>query len=478
MPVPSYAFLAFAAVVALIVNLSSAPRWRRGVLVAANLGFIATFTRDPVQLAPFAGLLALGFVGIKVLERNKRRGLFAVFVVAVLVVFCWLKRYTFIPHALFLPNAYLTVGMSYVFFRIMHLVIDSYEDTLGERIGIVRYVSFTLNFTSFVSGPIQLYRDYRRTESERPAPLDQAAVGAALERIVLGFFKVAVLSPVLFFYQHGALGALAASPALAERVLFAAVGFGLYPVYLYFNFSGYTDFVIGAARFLRLELPENFDRPFLAFGYLDFWARWHMTLSNWLKTYVYSPLMMSLMRRYPARQVEPYLGVFAFFVTFFLIGAWHGQTTMFLFFGVLQGAGVSANKLYQIVMIRRLGRPAYRALCARPAYAMLSRGLTFTYYALSLLWFWSSWAELGRFASLLGPGGTVAAFALLLLCASVLLALYAVADEALRPGAGAAGRLFASRYARAAWSAVLLTATVSVTVVLNAPAPSIVYRAF
>ena len=104
-----------------------------------------------------------------------------------------------------------------------------------------------------------------------------------------------------------------------------AIAAALFAVYLYANFSGYMDVVIGTARFLRIELPENFHWPFAATGYIDFWGRWHMTLSTWFKTYVYSPLLMTLMRRYPAASAEPYLGVFAYFVTFFFVGVWHGQ---------------------------------------------------------------------------------------------------------------------------------------------------------
>jgi hypothetical protein len=88
-----------------------------------------------------------------------------------------------------------------------------------------------------------------------------------------------------------------------------------YPFYLYCNFSGYTDVVIGIARFLRIKLPENFDRPFSSLNFLEFWSRWHMTLSNWLKTYVYYPLLMTLMRKFLSRTIEPFLGVI-------LLAAW------------------------------------------------------------------------------------------------------------------------------------------------------------
>ena len=107
------------------------------------------------------------------------------------------------------------------------------------------------------------------------------------------------------------------------------------------------------------------------------------------------------MEKYPSRSIESFLGVFAFFVTFFLVGVWHGQTSEFLWFGVLQGAGVSLNKLYQVLMGNFLGRKNYKALRENGAYRSLARGLTFTYFAFSLLWFWSTWAQLHTMASAL-----------------------------------------------------------------------------
>ena len=71
----------------------------------------------------------------------------------------------------------------------------------------------------------------------------------------------------------------------------------IYPLFLYANFSGYIDIVISLARLMRVRLPENFERPFSASSVIDFWNQWHITLSNWLKTYVFNPLLMALMRR-------------------------------------------------------------------------------------------------------------------------------------------------------------------------------------
>jgi len=476
--VPSAAFLAFVAVVAVLINLSPAIAWRRAVLLIANLTFFVSFAATPIDLLPFGALLVAGYAFVLAGMRIKTGAAAALACGTLLIAFCWLKRYDFIPHGAFLPFAYLTVGMSYVFFRIMSLVIDAFQDALPAPVTPLTYVNYTLNFTAFVAGPIQLYKDYLRTESVSPAPLDQGAVGGALARIAAGAFKVMVLSPLFSVAQDRCVALLTFDGSALGRIALGAGVLAIFPVYLYLNFSGYTDVVIGAARLLRLELPENFNNPFIATGYLDYWTRWHMTLSNWLKTYVYSPLVISLMRRYPSPRVEPLLGVFAYFVTFFLIGAWHGQTSMFLFLGFLMGLGASINKIYQLAATRRLGRARYRALCAEPVYASVSRGLTFTWVAFTLLWFWSSWGQLAGFTRGLSPAGAACGiFAVFVAATLALAALKWLQDRCVLLDL-ARTRPRTLRYAKVAFATLLAAATISVAVVLNAPAPHIVYKAF
>src|SRR4029077_2686093 len=186
------------------------------------------------------------------------------------------------------------------------------------------------------------------------------------------------LSLVLFAAQGRALNMLSPLLSFWGKVGTAIAIAVAYPLYLYFNFSGYTDIVIGIAGFLRLRLPENFNRPFSSTNFIDFWGRWHITLSAWLKTYVFNPLTKVLMKRFPSAKAQPVIGVVAFFVTFFLIGVWHGQTPAFLIFGVLLGTGVSVNKLFQILMDKWLGHSAYKQLASNSIYCAFSRGRTFT----------------------------------------------------------------------------------------------------
>ena len=482
MSIPSFEFLAFALVGAGAFNLWSAPLWGRLVLLVMNVAFFCTFLASAASALPYLAFLAAGYLGVGLLRRDRSTASLVIVLTVLLLGFFVLKRYSFVPATIELPFPYATVGLSYVFFRVLHLVIDTRQGMLPDGVGPLSYANYTLNFTALVSGPIQLYPEYRRSESERRLPLDLFVVARAGERIVIGFFKVAIVSMLLLKLQHQAIDRLSPELDVAARALNFAVICATYPLFLYANFSGYADFVVGVARLYRIALPENFDWPFLAENFIAFWGRWHITLSSWLKTYVYTPLLMASMRRLPAPSVEPYLGAFAYFVTFFLVGAWHGQTAMFLVFGLLQGGGVAVNKLYQVAMTKLLSRKSYHAFAANPLYASWSRGLTFTWFALTMLWFWSSRGQLHELVVAAGPSALVAAFALVLVGATAILAvIHALAAGRHEQAAcdhAAEGLPNPSRYWRTVTTTAMIVVIATVTLILNGPAPDVVYKNF
>lgn len=473
MTVMSWQFMVFAIGGAIVFNLGRAAWWRSAVWLVLNLAFLGSLAPNPLALLPFGGFLLLGYLGILAPQRGWRAAT-PLFVVLVLVAFVWLKRYIFVPAPLLLPPVYLTVGMSYVFFRVMHLVIDVGQGAFAGQIGPLSYLNYTLNFPSLVSGPIQRYGDYYRMQTEECLSLTEVDIGRALWRIVLGAFKVLILSPALHTLQHQQMAALMEGAPPAGRILVATAVVAIYPLFLWANFSGFIDFVIGIARLYRLRLPENFDHPFAAPNFIDFWNRWHITLSQWLKTYVFNPLLLALMRRTPRGRLRSYVGVLAFFVTFFLVGAWHGQTSEFLFFGVLQGGGVAVNKLWQIGMADRLTPSGYARLCANPVYRAVARGLTFTWFTFTLLWFWSSWGEMGAMLHAVGFAGVLAGWAAILALSSVVLAV----PDITRPLWLPVRPLAVSRYTRTAAVSAMVLAIVVTTAVLNLASPEIVYKNF
>jgi D-alanyl-lipoteichoic acid acyltransferase DltB (MBOAT superfamily) len=479
MAIASFQFLAFCLIVAILYNAHAGARWRSGALLVANLGFLATFSHSVLAFVPLALFLVAGYLGIRLMQQRHRKASYIVYLVGLLLAFVWLKKYTFLPAASFLPFAYVTVGLSYMFFRVLHMLMDAHQDALHADVTPLAYMNYLLNFTTLVSGPIQRYPDFLQQHQSPVRPqLTLVDIGQGTERIVLGFFKVNVVGLLLSMLQAHAINLLTSQqPALAPSVTGALIA-ASYPVYLYFNFSGYCDIVIGVARFLRIVLPENFDRPFSTDNFLDFWNHWHITLSTWLRSYLYNPMLLALMRRFPSPALVPFLGVLAFFVTFFLIGVWHGRTSEFLCYGVLLGAGVSINKLYQIQMARFLGKKPYKAMCSSFVYQSVCRGLNFTFFAFYLLWFWSTWKDLAHFEAVLGAAGVASVWALIFLASTVVLAFWQLVHRTATRILWSGQPVYRSRYVRTVWDTGLAFVLVAVMALLNTPAPDIVYKAF
>lgn len=481
MTITSLNFVVFALVSVLLINAAARLPWsgaRALAMLTCNLVFIASFAgRGAWSLLPMAAFVGFGLLVIHALRTAPGQRHFWPLLTLTLTGFFWLKKYGFVPEALWLGAPYVTLGLSYILFRILQIIIDTREGLLVGRLGVVDYLNYLLNFPAFISGPIQRFQDWAEQQRE-PLALSWEAFGEAVERIATGAFKVIVLAPVFLAWHAEARQVLAPAMPAWDTAAAGLQIVGGYAIYLFLNFSGYTDIVIGVARLFGCGLPENFNRPFAAASFLDFWARWHMSLSDWLKTYVYSPLVKNLMRRFPARRFEPYIGVVAFFVTFFLIGLWHGQTAVFALYGFLLGLGVSGNKLHQITMAKRLGRKRYAELARNAAYLALGRGLTFGWFSLSLVCFWARWDQITQLWGQLGwRGAGLTALALVLAAALVFSAADWLRNTALRPQAGGAPLLH-HRYLRTVLVTALAVVTVVSVALTSGPAPDIVYKNF
>jgi D-alanyl-lipoteichoic acid acyltransferase DltB (MBOAT superfamily) len=448
------------------------------VLLVASFVFIGLVVRNPLALVPLTGFLLLGYGCLLLIERGWSKSI-AWILVAVILVYIWLKKYTFLPESSFLHFSYTVLGLSYIFFRVLHLLIEAGDRAEKGHIGIGAYLTYTLNFTTFVSGPIQPYDDFARDQfAVDPIPLGPRVIGLQVERIVRGFFKVNVLAMVFNMVRVDAVAQLS-QPLPASFKLYAAFRLAVvYPLFLYCNFSGYIDIVIALARLMRLRLPENFNRPLSATSFMDFWSRWHITLSDWFKKYVYNPLLVALMRRFPSPTVAPWLDVFSLFATFFLVGLWHGRTSAFLVYGLLQGGGISINRQWQLGLTRTMGRKGYKKLAANPIYVSLARGLTFSWFSLTLFWFWANREELDKVFVSIGVMQWLEIWLAVWISATVILAAWEVARSALLSISTTEGPVLTSRYARVVYASALGLAAVVTTVLLSQPAPGIVYKAF
>jgi alginate O-acetyltransferase complex protein AlgI len=387
----SLSFLSFISVALFFYHLSTSQIYREILLLISNLVFLGSFVQSPLQLIPLGGFLAIGY-GLVRLQRHFQRNsvVLGCSISLIIALFIYIKKYRIIDFLPQLPFPYLFLGLSYVLFRILQLLIDTYGNSDQGQIPILRYLNFNLFFLTFISGPIQRFEDFDRQQS-KPDILDDKGALLALSRIITGFVKIIFLSNLLFdcFSSYDSIWATGKfKNQLMPLVCWYQTMVVCYLFYLYFNFAGYMDVVIGISRLFGWSIPENFKRPFEADNFLDFWSRWHITLSDWFKFYLFNPVLKTLVKRWSSPTLGAYFGSFTFFVTFFVMGIWHGTTLPFLIYGLFLGFGVSVNKFFQVKIRKILGKKKYKGLCDWNPYRLICRGLTLSYFAVALTCLW------------------------------------------------------------------------------------------
>jgi D-alanyl-lipoteichoic acid acyltransferase DltB (MBOAT superfamily) len=245
------------------------------------------------------------------------------------------------------------------------------------------FATYVIFAPAYVAGPID--RAERFVVDLRALPglhgLDPARIGLALWRIGLGLFKKFVIADSLA--QGMALNPLNATQVTNTPGLWLLL-YG-YALRLYFDFAGYTDVAIGLGLLFGIRLPENFDRPYLQTNITAFWQSWHITLSNWARFYVFTPLSRTLLRRKP-RPSSSFILLTAHLSTMVVIGLWHGITWNFFIWGVWHALALFAHKQWS-----DRTRSWYRTLQERPRQKMVwsavSWFLTFHYVVIGWVWF-------------------------------------------------------------------------------------------
>ena len=255
------------------------------------------------------------------------------------------------------------VGLSYMLFRQIHVLVDASQGQI-EHISLWSYVNYQLNLFTILAGPIQRYQDFdEQWQTLQPVLADPHELLQNCLRLLLGVLKIALIAQV--FHQGWdelQVGLVNHRVAGWKYLVEFPVVFYFYPIYIYCNFSGYCDIVIAASRFFGMKLPENFNRPYLARNVIEFWTRWHITLGTWIRDYLFMPMYKPVVERWPKQ--APSLAWIFYFLAFVVAGAWHGTTLNYLFYGIWQGLGASATKLYERWLLARRGRQGLRAVPA------------------------------------------------------------------------------------------------------------------
>ncbi|MGE4160063.1 MAG: MBOAT family protein, partial [Planctomycetota bacterium] len=225
----------------------------------------------------------------------------------------------------------LPVGISFYTFQSLSYTIDVYRGELKARRSIHEFLMFVTFFPQLVAGPIVRASEFLH-QLDRPVNLTWDRIRTGSQHFMVGFIKKVVIADRLsvlvdlYFSQHSHYGTLTAWFAVTA-----------YALQIYGDFSGYSDMAIGLGHLFGYNLPENFRRPYLARNVSEFWRRWHISLSTWLRDYLYIPLGGN--RLGSARR---WLNLW---ITMLLGGLWHGANTTFLAWGALHGSYLVAHRL-------------------------------------------------------------------------------------------------------------------------------------
>jgi alginate O-acetyltransferase complex protein AlgI len=274
------------------------------------------------------------------------------------------------------------LGFSYMAFRLIHTIRDRQSGILPV-LTLREYITYIVFFPAFIAGPID--RAERFVADLRDIPtlkgFDSVRFTEGCTRIGIGIFKKFVIADSLA--QGMALDATNA--AQVENTIGLWLLLYGYALRLFFDFAGYSDIAIGIAILFGIKLPENFRHPYTRMSITEFWQSWHITLSDWVRTYVFSPFSRWMLKLKP--RPSPVLSVLiAQLVTMITIGLWHGVTLNFVLWGIWHGVGLWVHK-----QIADRTRKWYRELPNRKWQYRLWSGLfwfiTFHYVVLGWVWF-------------------------------------------------------------------------------------------
>ncbi len=230
----------------------------------------------------------------------------------------------------------LPLAISFFTFEQITYLVSSYREEEGTH-DFVSYLMFITFFPHLIAGPIVRYREiYPQFNRNSRFGLDASNVAAGLMIFAIGLFKKVIIADTFRGYVEPIYDAKFA-PAFYDA-WGSSLAFGLQ---IYFDFSGYSDMAIGLARMFNVRFPENFDSPYQSTSLIEFWRRWHITLSFFLRDYLYIPLGGN--RRGELRR---YLNVF---ITFLLGGLWHGANWTFVIWGALHGGFLAVNHAWRKV---------------------------------------------------------------------------------------------------------------------------------
>jgi alginate O-acetyltransferase complex protein AlgI len=265
-----------------------------------------------------------------------------------------------------LLSAIVPVGISFYVFRTISYMIDVYRDDIKPETDLLNFTFYFTFFPLLISGPITRASGFLPQIGSR-STVDSAKISMALFFIIQGIIKKALIADYLAQYNNLVFAAPGGYSGFEN---FMAI-YG-YTLQIYFDFSGYTDIAMGIAMIIGFDIGINFNKPYHALNITDFWRRWHISLSTWLRDYMFTPLSLKL------RGMRLWGLIISIIITFTLCGLWHDGTVNFIVWGLLNG----------LIMGFEFATAKFRSRISKKVnpkvYTVLSWLITF--HVIALLW--------------------------------------------------------------------------------------------
>ena len=231
------------------------------------------------------------------------------------------------------------IGISYMSFKTIQIMLEISDGLIKEKISVKDYLQFLLFFPTVSSGPIDRSRRFLKEINEVMPRKDYLELaGDGIYRIVLGLLYKVVLST----YVYQILLALSNTGTVVYSIKYMY----LYTLYLFFDFAGYSLMAVGSSNILGIQTPMNFNKPFLSIDIKDFWTRWHITLSTWLRDFVFSRVLMQVIRKKWFKN-RLHNAAYAYMVNMLVMGFWHGISVSYIAYGFYHGVLMSGFEIYQ-----------------------------------------------------------------------------------------------------------------------------------
>ena len=381
----SYDYLFFLPVVFVIYYLIPKASWRIWFLLVASYYFYMSWNPIYILLIVFSTILdySIGLLMAKSKASSRRNLLLVLSLAGNLGILFYFKYYNFIcdnlsgllsivdPDLSFKQHSWLLpVGISFYTFQTLSYTIDVFKKKIEPERNFFRFALYVSFFPQLVAGPVERFGNLN-PQFKVLQKFNYENLSNGFKLILIGLFKKIVVADKLAIYVdqvYSDPSAYSGGPIIVASIFFV--------FQLYCDFSGYSDVAIGSARVLGYNLMDNFKGPLFSQNISEFWRRWHISLSTWIRDYLFNP--MSMYFRHAGKHIATFVTLF----TFLLFGLWHGANNTFLLFGLLHGLAIVYD-----TYSRKVRKKMKKNFKIPFLYSALSIALTFTFWTFTCLVF-------------------------------------------------------------------------------------------